>query len=265
MEVHHHPQLEHMPKPWKEYFLEYLMIVLAVTTGFFAESLREHLGDKSKEHEYIISLKKDLIADTSNISIWINAFNIRIDDYDTVMNILKHPESITDGGEIYYKGRMVTRGTVLDNNNNTLVQLNISGNFRLIGNRGVAKKIVAYENDIENYKNVNGYDAYEARALYEPQSKIFDAFVFNDMSKPISDSNVTTSNSLVSGFRNVFIKPSGNPKLLNADKEKINQFVYFLHQRRSTFAAEILILYRQKKDAIELIDLIDKEYGLDND
>jgi hypothetical protein len=44
MEVHHHPQLEHKPKPWKEYFLEYIMIVLAVTTGFFAESLREHIG-----------------------------------------------------------------------------------------------------------------------------------------------------------------------------------------------------------------------------
>ncbi len=58
MEVHHHPQLKHERKPWKEYFLEYLMIVLAVTTGFFAESLREHLGDTSKEHEYIASLKK---------------------------------------------------------------------------------------------------------------------------------------------------------------------------------------------------------------
>ncbi|HJP61786.1 MAG TPA: hypothetical protein VJ844_00005, partial [Mucilaginibacter sp.] len=49
MEVHHHPDLHHKPKPWKEYLLEYLMIFLAVMTGFFAESFREHLGDKSKE------------------------------------------------------------------------------------------------------------------------------------------------------------------------------------------------------------------------
>jgi hypothetical protein len=64
MEVHHHPQLEHKPKPWKEYFLEFLMIFLAVTMGFFAESLREHVNDNSKENEYINSLRKDLIADT---------------------------------------------------------------------------------------------------------------------------------------------------------------------------------------------------------
>jgi hypothetical protein len=44
MEVHHHPQLEHKPKPWKEYLLEYIMIFLAVMTGFFAESYREHLS-----------------------------------------------------------------------------------------------------------------------------------------------------------------------------------------------------------------------------
>src|SRR5437763_1768379 len=56
MEVHHHPKVE--KKNFKEYFLEGLMIFLAVTLGFFAECLREHIIDKSKEQEYISSLKK---------------------------------------------------------------------------------------------------------------------------------------------------------------------------------------------------------------
>jgi hypothetical protein len=34
MEVHHHPDLHHKPKKWKEYFLEFLMIFLAVTRVF---------------------------------------------------------------------------------------------------------------------------------------------------------------------------------------------------------------------------------------
>ena len=42
MEVHHHPDLHHKAKPWKEYFLEFIMIFLAVTMGFFAENIREH-------------------------------------------------------------------------------------------------------------------------------------------------------------------------------------------------------------------------------
>ena len=265
MEVHHHPQLEHKPKPWKEYFLEYLMIVLAVTTGFFAESLREHLSDKSKEHEYISSFKNDLVKDTANIHTWILAFNSRINEYDSLISMLRDPGKVTDKAEMYYMARMTTRGTVFDDNNNALVQLNISGNFRLISNKTTAGKIIAYENDIDNYKNINGYDAYEARALYQPQSKIFDAFVFNDMSQPITDSNVNGNNALVSGFRKVFVKPSGNPKLLTEDKNKINEFVYYLHQRRSTFAAEILVLYKQKQDATELINIINKEYNLENE
>ena len=64
---------------------------------------------------------------------------------------------------------------ITDKNGKTIKQLNISGNFRLISNKAVTEKIVAYQNDIDNYKNVNGYDAYEARAIYGPQSKLFDA------------------------------------------------------------------------------------------
>ncbi len=47
MEVHHHPKAE--KKNFKEYFLEFLMIFLAVTMGFFAESLREHIVDGERE------------------------------------------------------------------------------------------------------------------------------------------------------------------------------------------------------------------------
>ena len=40
MEVHHHPHVA--KKNFKEYFLEFLMIFLAVTPGFVAENIREH-------------------------------------------------------------------------------------------------------------------------------------------------------------------------------------------------------------------------------
>ena len=51
MEVHHHPKVE--KKNFKEYLLEGIMIFLAVTLGFFAENIREHLSDNAKEKEYI--------------------------------------------------------------------------------------------------------------------------------------------------------------------------------------------------------------------
>jgi hypothetical protein len=51
MELHHHPHVE--KKNFREYILEGLMIFLAVTMGFFAESIRERITDNAKEKEYI--------------------------------------------------------------------------------------------------------------------------------------------------------------------------------------------------------------------
>ncbi|HLY71795.1 MAG TPA: hypothetical protein VKR53_18805 [Puia sp.] len=64
MEVNHHPHVHHTKKHFKEYFLEFLMIFLAVTLGLFAENIREHVGDRTKEKEYMTSLAQELKYDT---------------------------------------------------------------------------------------------------------------------------------------------------------------------------------------------------------
>jgi len=50
MEVHHHPKVE--KRRFKEYFLEFLMIFLAVTMGFIAENVREHYTEKANTKQY---------------------------------------------------------------------------------------------------------------------------------------------------------------------------------------------------------------------
>jgi len=67
MEVHHHPDLHHSPKPWKEYILEFIMIFLAVTLGFFAETIREHISENGKAKELAESLYKEVYSDSVNI------------------------------------------------------------------------------------------------------------------------------------------------------------------------------------------------------
>jgi hypothetical protein len=90
MEVHHHPQLEHKPKPWKEYLLEGLMIFVAVTMGFFAESLREHITNNEKEKQVITSLVSDLKEDTATlnkiITVYIPDHSNWVDSLDNDIN-----------------------------------------------------------------------------------------------------------------------------------------------------------------------------------
>src|SRR5438067_12537526 len=52
MEVHKHPHHPTHKKKWGEYFLEFLMIFLAVTLGFFAENFRENISDSHLEKRF---------------------------------------------------------------------------------------------------------------------------------------------------------------------------------------------------------------------
>ena len=78
MEVHHHPDIHHKPKAWKEYLLEGLMIFIAETMGFFAESLREHFGDTEKEKRSIENVLRCLKSDTAKLNNIIASNKLQI-------------------------------------------------------------------------------------------------------------------------------------------------------------------------------------------
>ena len=63
MEVHKHPHDVTRKKGSGEYFLEFIMIFLAVTPGFFAESLRERISDSHREKEFAQQLYGELKDD----------------------------------------------------------------------------------------------------------------------------------------------------------------------------------------------------------
>jgi len=66
MEVHHHPQLDHRHKPWKEYLLEGFMIFIAVMMGFIAENVRENITNSEHAEQLTSQLAQDLRADIKN-------------------------------------------------------------------------------------------------------------------------------------------------------------------------------------------------------
>src|SRR5579862_9315788 len=96
MEVHHHPDLHHNKRRFTEYFLEFLMIFLAVTMGFFAESIREHLADSSKEKQYINSMIADLKGDTTGLREIIDANIKKVSGIDTLTSLLNKPSLTLD-------------------------------------------------------------------------------------------------------------------------------------------------------------------------
>jgi len=89
MEVHHHPNLHHEKKPWKEYLLEGLMIFLAVMMGFFAENLREHISDNNREKEFAKALYTELSIDSATAAEKFQLRQSREGDMDYLYNYFK--------------------------------------------------------------------------------------------------------------------------------------------------------------------------------
>ncbi len=164
MEVHHHPHVE--KKNFKEYFLEFLMIFLAVTLGFFAENLREHISEGQQRAQYIQSLVEDLESDTARMNdiiqfdkAKITALNSMYQCYDTVTNNL----TATSCMGVLIKYSKVNRPFLI--NDRTITQLANAGGYRLLKKED-ADSILAYE---RLYRN--DYD-FQATVYQEAQDNV---------------------------------------------------------------------------------------------
>ena len=143
MEVHHHPTVK--KKGFKEYFLE-LMIFLAVTMGFFAESLRENIADREKEKEYIQSLVQNLKDDTSTMNNVLAENKMKIEKLKEVMSFsLKNLSEPAIRKRFYKSCNFIGYYSVFKSNDATMLQLKNSGGLRLIKRKTVADSISSYD------------------------------------------------------------------------------------------------------------------------
>src|SRR5947209_4017888 len=87
MEIHHNTRTTHKKKLFKEYFLEFLMIFLAVSLGFLAENLREYITSRTKEKEYIRGFIRNIQDDTANLKHVIYFDSIQVAGIDSFLQL----------------------------------------------------------------------------------------------------------------------------------------------------------------------------------
>jgi hypothetical protein len=258
MEVHHHPNVE--KKNFKEYFLEFLMIFLAVTMGFFAENIREHITDNAKEKEYMISMIEDLKKDTANLNIEIKGNRLLLSGLDSLLDLLSHPIQDTAYQRKLFISSLVNTYYYMPINFSdlTITQLKYAGNFRLIQNHIVAKRILEYEQGVDACKSnyellINYFHIYEAT-----NKELFNMSLARTAFKAIEKD-----------FQTVFLPLNGIDKLvpsgnyMNKNEPALfskyhNDILYY----QTTLSNITNATEKQKKSADTLIQLIRKEYNL---
>jgi hypothetical protein len=247
MEVHHHPDLHHKHKKWKEYFLEFLMIFLAVVMGFFAESYREHLTDQTKEKEYIQSLIEDLKTDQNILSQHIAQVKSGLFMTDSMIVLLNNHSSIADKtGLLYYFARLTPRLWPLSINSRTLEQLKNSGNFRLIRNLATSNKIMNYYEKLTLIHLLESINESEFTEYKKVAAKIFDPNVFLQM----EDDNGNIK------------RISDNPPLRHIDDELLQELSVFAVYMHGTKKSVIKADENLKIEGENLIGYLQKEYHL---
>jgi len=150
MEVHHHSSHGHGEKKIKQYFIEFMMIFLAVSLGFLAESLREHLSDRNKESEYIGSMINNLKTDTLKLNHVVDYYAGNIRDIDS---FLVNYSLLDKGFNVKsFIGITQIQAGYIDfiYTDPTMQQLKTAGGMRYIRNLGAIDSMMDYDTRVKS-------------------------------------------------------------------------------------------------------------------
>lgn len=219
MEVHHHSHVG--KKNFKEYLLEGLMIFIAVMMGFFAESFREYLHDKSNEREYIKSMVEDLKNDSAFLATSIDQrIPYHLAWMDSTVYLLQSPALNGKDKQIYQTFFPATSWTYGFNPTlRTLSQLHSEG-FHLIRNENAVKTISLLE---AQYKiNTNS-----APLLQEMQNDLdASAYVFADRNVVDRIGDITFKNYYLDYSAKLSLSDIPQGSIINtANKEAIQSYI----------------------------------------
>ena len=247
MEVHHHPHTER--KKWTHYFFEFLMLFLAVFAGFLAENWREHIVERKREKEYILSMIEDLKLDSAGLSADNNTRKEAVVMYDSVITLLnKKDRTQFDQQRIYYLARMALRLSPFPKlNDRTYEQMKSSGNLRLIHETEISDKITHYYFNIKEFSLNTDQTLLRLQSLIEIQGKVFDGAVFQQM--------IDIKNFEIN-------QPTGNPALITEDKQTLNELSVRIHYALSILLYSQNFITELENEASRLIETLKKEYHL---
>lgn len=225
MDIHQHGGHHAGPKKFKDYFLEFLMLFLAITLGFFSENVRETFTDRAKEKEYIKGIVEDLKKDTLQLRVQYEANLIAKFKIDSLIRLLNQPDRSRYGSELYFLARTIPVNTYgYRPNERTYDELKTSGNLRLIHSTLIGDSITDYYYNLEFFKTqVKAYD--DIRTDYiNSIKKIFNGEVFQQMEEVIQGKDYSKVNLQTS-----FSAPPGNPPLANPDPALTTELIGNLH------------------------------------
>jgi len=169
-------------KKLKDYLQEGLMIFVAVVMGFLAENVREGIGNREKEGQYMRSYIKNLQQDSVILQHSISDNNRKIIYLDSLISLSRKDISTVPNRVAFYYFCIRTIGyySEFSNNDATFLQLTYSGGLRLIKKDHVADSIAEYAARLKNIYGAEGVYAKATEAATMAAHEVLDFTVVYD-------------------------------------------------------------------------------------
>jgi hypothetical protein len=242
MEVHHHPDLHHKSKKWKEYFLEFLMIFLAVTMGFVAENIRELITEHKNAKILAQSLLEDIKKDTSSLHSLITFSNKKIKAADSILSIMHTPRDQWNATSFYTNMTPMMTALPFNSTDGTYTQMKTSGTLRY------------FKQSLVNI--INAYDVQLKKTEYRDQVEDKGTWILADLNFDIMNLEVVTD------IR--FNKPVTHDMYIGVNnKETTGKFINLIAMNKGFRIRSSQEYQAQLKIADKLIEALKKGYGLE--
>jgi hypothetical protein len=224
MEVHHHPHVE--KKNFKEYFLEFIMIFLAVTLGFIAENVREKISEHHKAKTFAAEMINDLSSDTLELRGYMDYMTNANNSVDTLFQLLStHEPKEIPSGKLYWYGLFGAASKSFVPNDATIEQMKSSGALSYFTHNSLAKKVGEYDMQCRLMKSEDNSDEAIYVEVRKIRAQIFE-FKYNAEANNIYETNKT---SLGQKMLDSFLV--SNPPLLTYDKTIFNMYEELVRSR----------------------------------
>ncbi len=162
-------------RTWKGYFIEFIMLFLAVSFVFLADNYREQISDRTKEKEYIQSMIEDAKEDRVNINEVINRNTQRSENLDSLINIC-FKEELDNRDKIGLNKHLINillHPEFITPTELTMQQLKNAGGMRLIKSKEAINEIIRYDSKAKKIANQQlYYENYQNKAI-DMGTKIF--------------------------------------------------------------------------------------------
>lgn len=252
MEVHHHPDTD--KKGFKEYFLEFIMIFLAVTLGFFAENIREKITDHRNAKQYAAAMLDDLRADTAELHSYYLYWDYASRNVDTLFQILSGDQpSGVPSGKLYWYGLFGGAPATFTPNDATFQQMKSAGSLRLF-KAPLRQQVAKYDQLIRKMKTYEQQD----NEIYQEVRKIRSQIFLSRINENAND--IFQSGKPLPDWNRIDSLMKSNPPLLRNDTEIFNQYLELVRSRfmssKVNYSKELL------GQVTSLIQNLKIDYGL---